>query len=354
MQTTPSRGVAVNARDTASHTLTVSGLGSGDSGDYYYKIWNSELPGLELTSRLQSLNVTQTGGIWQCLDYGVADPSMGGAGLPLSPSMDVFVYTPDWAAVLDSCQADRTARASSLRELAAASMMEGRLGEYFASFDRNCLELTAENLSYTYTPKEYHYTLYYYDQAGSLVQTIPPAGVQPLSEGQITSVKNGTAIHPYHRLETRYRYNSRNQLTWQDSPDGGESRFWYDRAGQLRLSQNAKQATGDLYSYTRYDRQGRVTETGEITATESPDALKALLEDAVFPDCGTYGCGDVTLTAYDRMGVPRDPTFAQDYLRSRVSWTAMVERDAVDTVFTYYSYDPHEGRPLRNNPFGLF
>ncbi|WP_158858282.1 immunoglobulin domain-containing family protein [Lunatibacter salilacus] len=28
-------GVPLNSRDTASHTLTVSGLGSGDSGDYY-------------------------------------------------------------------------------------------------------------------------------------------------------------------------------------------------------------------------------------------------------------------------------------------------------------------------------
>ncbi|WP_209329153.1 hypothetical protein [Lunatimonas salinarum] len=143
----------------------------------------------------------------------------------LSEFNSVFVFTPDWEAVLDSCQADRAARASSLRELAAASMMERRIGEYYANFERNCLDLTAESLSYTYIPKEYHYTLYYYDQAGNLVQTIPPAGVQPLSEGQITSVKNGTAIHPYHRLETRYRYNSRNQLVWQESPDGGGSRF---------------------------------------------------------------------------------------------------------------------------------
>ena len=32
-------------------------------------------------------------------------------------------------------------------------------------------------------PLEYHYTLYYYDQAGSLVKTVPPAGVQPV-DGQ--------------------------------------------------------------------------------------------------------------------------------------------------------------------------
>jgi hypothetical protein len=229
-----------------------------------------------------------------------------------------------------------------------------QLEEFYTTLDRNCLDLTSENLAYTFTQKEYHYTLYYYDQSGSLVQTVPPAGVQPLSGGQIASVKNGTAIHPYHRLQTRYRYNSRNQLVWQESPDGGKSSFWYNRAGQLRLSQNAKQATGDLYSYTRYDRQGRVTETGELASTAPIGELRTLLEDASFPDCGSFGCGDVTLTAYDRAGLPRDPTFAQEYLRSRVSWTAMAERDAADTVYTYYSYDPHEDRALKIAPVEQF
>ncbi|MEO5684262.1 MAG: RHS repeat-associated core domain-containing protein [Chitinophagaceae bacterium] len=31
-------------------------------------------------------------------------------------------------------------------------------------------------------PQEYHHTLYYYDQSGNLVKTIPPAGVQPVDE----------------------------------------------------------------------------------------------------------------------------------------------------------------------------
>ncbi len=40
---------------------------------------------------------------------------------------------------------------------------------------------------------EYHYTLYYYDQAGNLVKTIPPAGVQLLKEpelSQLPTIKN--------------------------------------------------------------------------------------------------------------------------------------------------------------------
>ncbi|HEV7782030.1 MAG TPA: LamG-like jellyroll fold domain-containing protein, partial [Chitinophagaceae bacterium] len=36
---------------------------------------------------------------------------------------------------------------------------------------------------------EYHYTLYYYDQSGNLVKTIPPEGVQLLDNGSIASVQ---------------------------------------------------------------------------------------------------------------------------------------------------------------------
>ncbi|MBN8785275.1 MAG: hypothetical protein J0G98_19605 [Terrimonas ferruginea] len=36
-----------------------------------------------------------------------------------------------------------------------------------------------ETFTASYLPKEYHYTLYYYDQAGNLVKTVPPAGVRP-------------------------------------------------------------------------------------------------------------------------------------------------------------------------------
>jgi len=36
---------------------------------------------------------------------------------------------------------------------------------------------------------EYHYTLYYYDQAGNLVKTVPPAGVKLLSDAEIAAVR---------------------------------------------------------------------------------------------------------------------------------------------------------------------
>lgn len=43
--------------------------------------------------------------------------------------------------------------------------------------------------SLTIKQQTYHYTLYYYDQAGNLVKTVPPAGVNLLTGDQLTQVK---------------------------------------------------------------------------------------------------------------------------------------------------------------------
>ncbi|SHM88308.1 hypothetical protein SAMN04488057_104214 [Cyclobacterium lianum] len=205
------------------------------------------------------------------------------------------------------------------------------------------MENVTEAFTYTYTPREYHYTLYYYDQSGQLVKTVPPKGVHPLASDQVDRVINqGTEVNPAHTLPSYYRYDSRNQLRIQESPDGGESDFWYDRAGQLRLSQNAVQSAADAYSYTRYDHLGRVVETGEMESTESRSQLLENIEDPGFPDHQTYTCYDITLTSYDQPISGKYPGFEQEYLRTRVSWTAMVEKDRTDTIFTAYSYDAHE------------
>jgi hypothetical protein len=47
--------------------------------------------------------------------------------------------------------------------------------------------------------REYHFTLYYYDQAGNLVRTVPPAGVQTLTDGQVNSI-----IHPWEQPDAGY------------------------------------------------------------------------------------------------------------------------------------------------------
>ena len=100
------------------------------------------------------------------------------------------------------------------------------------------------------------------------MQTVPPKGVHPLTPAQVDSF-DIVAVDPPHTLTTRYQYNSLNQLIWQKTPDAGESQFWYNDKGQLRLSQNAQQYMDTLFSYTKYDEQGRITEVGEL-GTEIP------------------------------------------------------------------------------------
>ncbi|SHN29634.1 RHS repeat-associated core domain-containing protein [Chitinophaga sp. CF418] len=56
-------------------------------------------------------------------------------------------------------------------------------------------------LSLTSSQQTYHYTLYYYDQAGNLVRTVPPEGVHPLDDSlfaQIAAVRRkGSAVCTY-------------------------------------------------------------------------------------------------------------------------------------------------------------
>ncbi|HEX8517253.1 MAG TPA: YCF48-related protein, partial [Bacteroidia bacterium] len=95
-------------------------------------------------------------------------------------------------------------------------------------YTEHCLE-AIENFNYSYTDKEYHYTLYYYDQAGNLVKTVPPEGVELLDIDSSTDPleimvkqdreQNTQRVFSNHRMATNYEYNSLNQLVFQDMPD---------------------------------------------------------------------------------------------------------------------------------------
>lgn len=93
-----------------------------------------------------------------------------------------------------------------------------------------------ETFTRTYMDKEYHRTLYYYDQAGNLVKTIPPEGVEllnitadsdPLADSIRDDRQNNTHyVLTSHRMETKYEYNSLNQLTRQVNPDQDKMDIW--------------------------------------------------------------------------------------------------------------------------------
>ncbi len=147
--------------------------------------------------------------------------------------------------------------------------------QFKLDYTTQALAALVENFTLSYSDKEYQYTLYYYDQAGNLTQTVLPQGVERIEFDAINTAQNNqfrddnttAPIIPTHKLKTQYKYNSLNQLVWQKTPDGGITVFAYDDLGRIIASQNAKQEEENPYkdfSYTRYDGLGRILEAGEI------------------------------------------------------------------------------------------
>ncbi|MFL5763620.1 MAG: peptidoglycan DD-metalloendopeptidase family protein [Bacteroidia bacterium] len=210
-------------------------------------------------------------------------------------------------------------------------------------YKAKCIDMVVDDLEISFDVYYHHYTLYHYDRAGNLVKTIPPQGID------LTSSPTNRSTHPTWNFITEYEYNSLGQLIRQKTPDGGESRFFYDSKARLRFSQNEKQlnhTTGGSpdpkMSYTKYDELGRIIEVGELS--KSVDPTQTELDDITYP---TSGGTQITVTKYSTPvgsatyfgGLP------QRYLQNRVSYTYTDVDGSVSTsgdrVITFYSYDPH-------------
>ena len=250
-----------------------------------------------------------------------------------------------------------------------------QLQNFTIQYKQSCLNSTNlhELFGVDYYEREYHYTLYYYDQAGNLVRTVPPNAVNRLTPTQMYSgtnndnnvqlarLNNGLSpnvyIYPNHcrslqgsnstanLLVTNYSYNTLNQLMQQETPDGGLSNFCYNDIGQMRFSENAKQSVNGKFSYTNYDGQGRIIEVGENDIATSlfqgtaNNSLQA--NNRFYPvNFGTQ----VTKTYYDAPFLGYNGP-SQDFLRKRVASTTYEDiEDNDDWTYnsaTHYSYDIH-------------
>jgi RHS repeat-associated protein len=327
----------------SGHTIVLQNVSSADFGDYYYKITNTDYslacqsgtPSYSLTSNIQTVQVLSdtTKKYYEiCLSYDTT-----------SAIYKKLTFKIDWNAEFLNCKRIAEEEDSILLVYATQQLVQQYVSDYYNQYKTQCLTRIAENLTYTYIPKEYHYTLYYYDQAANLVQTVPPKGVNPLSDVQVQAFRLGIKVDPAHTFVTRYKYNSLDQLVWQKTPDAGESNFWLNDKGQLKLSQNAKQMIDTLYSYTKYDEQGRVVEVGELKTYAAISALADSINSPNFPISGLsdFQLTDITRTHYD-FGKPGVQSyFSQENLRTRVAWVEVTGKDGADTVSTYYSYDIH-------------
>ena len=202
-----------------------------------------------------------------------------------------------------------------------------------------------ETFTLKYAKKEYHYTLYYYDQAGNLVQTVPPEGID----------KTWNANHT---LKTKYTYNTLGQVVWQETPDAGQSKFWIDYYGRVKLSQNAEQAIRNDYAYSKFDELGRPYEVGKLnTGTTSLNDGQVDIEELTFdsdfpiaiqtPVAGSVSTINFTLsqrtkTFYDKhddTGIVNPNE--QKNLKNRVAAVVVIEEGENIGAVTRYSYDIH-------------
>jgi RHS repeat-associated protein len=78
----------------------------------------------------------------------------------------------------------------------------------------------------------HHFTLYYYDQSGQLIRTVPPKGFTKITNDdelkriRIDRANGKRTVFTNHSMTTTYAYNSLNQLVQQSVPDNDDMEIW--------------------------------------------------------------------------------------------------------------------------------
>lgn len=230
------------------------------------------LRALQGDGEMRSFKVTVGNGSssFDCVGY--TDFAIGTTSQKLA---NVILMTPgdgDFCTDTSDCEKQQLAWAVTNGKMRHQQYFDSLTSDISRRMLAHLVKQTTETLNHTTFEQKYHHTLYYYDRAGNLVKTVPPAGVIPItSDVTLATVDNYRTTRnlasgglPTHKKASVYQYNSLNQLVYQQTPDGGVTHFFYDPSGRPVFSQNSKQRLAGRYSYTQYDKQGRVVETGEV------------------------------------------------------------------------------------------
>ncbi len=122
----------------------------------------------------------------------------------------------------DECRERKQKIAAAVFKDLYNTYLDSIISSFRENYIEKCMASTScESFDLAFGDSEHHFTLYYYDQAGNLVRTVPPAGVSLLENPVIdrSSAGREQTVFTGHRLETRYQYNSLNQLVYQYMPD---------------------------------------------------------------------------------------------------------------------------------------
>jgi hypothetical protein len=287
---------------------------------FYYTIDNFFLRGSGSTS-WRGYSMDKIAGI-QNLSYDYCAPN-------LEEYEDEFSLQ-EWQ---DDCIDDILAEATTLANLQYAQAYEDFINGLTQSFSTTCFGGNLkERFSITYGKCEYNYTLYYYDQSGNLVQTVPPAGVHITAASGFNAegVWDGTT-EPTHRLKSIYTYNSMNQTYKTNTPDGGIMQVWFNKAQQARYSQTAQQLAANKYSYTKFDQFGRPIEAGVFTPTNLTAALGSINDNSYPVATVSVPTYDVVKTIYHKQTLT---------LNTALGWNP---KDLNNRIAVRMSYDIYKG-----------
>jgi RHS repeat-associated protein len=117
----------------------------------------------------------------------------------------------------------------------------------------------ALSISHSFNYSEWSY--FYYDDAGRVLREISPKGVDLGSTSVPTKF---------------YSQNTYNTLGWTLSSydsDRGLTEYVYQKDGQLRFSQDARQKAQNKFSYINYNSNGDITEQGEYASVSISGSL---------------------------------------------------------------------------------
>lgn len=123
-----------------------------------------------------------------------------------------------------ACQAELDATAEYSAKVLHKRYLDSVKQAFREDYIRKCLSIQDE-FDLNFEEDEHHYTLYYYDQAGNLVRTVPPKGVNKLDYAQLNKVREERYFNrekttfTEHTMATTYQYNSLGQLIQQSVPD---------------------------------------------------------------------------------------------------------------------------------------
>ena len=232
------------------------------------------------------------------------------------------------------------------RQLTETGLLEEKAASFRTAYIDHCLD-AAEQLTADYQEKLYQFTLFYFDQANNLVKTVPPAGVDQLSDPEVTTTQTqrttgGTApALTNHQLASTSVFNSLDQVVEKTTPDEGTTEFTYDALGRMLLSRDAAQAADNQVSYLNYDPIGRILEQGLVNYTVAD--LPSRMDNSTFTGILSSGIREYVYTNYyDESLAGTDAYFhgQNRQLRNRIS-SRIFRENAVGLPdhATHYGYD---------------